>query len=184
MGRVLIVDDDTDTCRVAAKLLRRHGKAVTCATRAADALAVLHSEPIDLIILDLLMPVMDGVELLRAVRRQAQWDRVAVVAYSAVADSDASEEMRQLGAQACIIKGEGSFNTLCSLVEEFHNGRWPASPKADAPPVTGPPNGIERRRSLREPASGEITIRAGQKTLRGSLHDASKTSSGGCRTFG
>ena len=68
MPNVLIVEKTTDTSDALAKFLERLGHVVTCAPNGTDALLVLmRSEP-DVIILDLLLPDMDGPSFLEVVR--------------------------------------------------------------------------------------------------------------------
>jgi DNA-binding response OmpR family regulator len=68
--RVLIVDDDLPSLKMNSYLLREEGYEVLTATNGAEALEVLNSELVDLVILDVMMPMMDGHETLRRVRQQ------------------------------------------------------------------------------------------------------------------
>lgn len=66
---VLFVDDEPVSCHVAERILRTGipNIRVTCAANGAEALEILDREPVDLLITDLAMPVLDGIELLLAV---------------------------------------------------------------------------------------------------------------------
>jgi DNA-binding NtrC family response regulator len=64
-GRLLIVDDETELMRALAEPLQGHGYAVTGVTSAAEALAALADGGFDLLLSDLMMPGMDGIQLLR-----------------------------------------------------------------------------------------------------------------------
>ncbi|MDQ4075821.1 MAG: response regulator transcription factor [Chloroflexota bacterium] len=68
--RVLIVDDDLPSLKMNSFLLREEGYEVSTATNGAEALERLEDEVIDLIILDVMMPLMDGHETLRRVRQR------------------------------------------------------------------------------------------------------------------
>src|SRR5262249_20112495 len=70
MPRVLVVDDDPDMCSVLAAALEADGFDVTKAMDAKRALQELGSEPPDAVILDVMMPGMDGFELLAEVRQR------------------------------------------------------------------------------------------------------------------
>ncbi len=70
MARILIVEDDAHTVAVLSLWLGQHGHDVVETGNGADALEVLSEEPVDLIISDVNMPRMDGVELARVVRSQ------------------------------------------------------------------------------------------------------------------
>ena len=68
--RILVVDDEADICAVLALALEADGFAVTKATDARTALATLEQDPPDVVILDIMMPGMDGFELLAQVRQR------------------------------------------------------------------------------------------------------------------
>jgi DNA-binding response OmpR family regulator len=70
MPRVLVVDDEPDICSVLALALQADGFDVAKAADARTALAELESAPPDIVILDIMMPGMDGFELLGQVRQR------------------------------------------------------------------------------------------------------------------
>jgi DNA-binding response OmpR family regulator len=70
MPRVIVVDDDPDMCSVLAAALETDGFEVVKAMDAAGALQELEAAPPDAVILDVMMPGMDGFELLAAVRQR------------------------------------------------------------------------------------------------------------------
>ena len=67
-GRVLVVDDDPDVRDSLVLALRYAGYQVSAAVDGADALALLARSPVDLIVLDVLMPMVDGLEACRRLR--------------------------------------------------------------------------------------------------------------------
>ena len=67
-GRILVVDDQSANVRVVKALLERHGYVVTAASNGKDALEAATGETPDLLLLDMMMPGMDGFELLAALR--------------------------------------------------------------------------------------------------------------------
>ncbi len=71
MTRILIVDDDPHLREVLRYALTREGHAVREAVHGADALRLLAAEPADLVILDVVMPELDGIETCRAIRRSS-----------------------------------------------------------------------------------------------------------------
>jgi DNA-binding response OmpR family regulator len=70
MPRVLLVDDEPDLCSVLAIALETDGFQVDSANDARRALELLESDPPDVVILDIMMPGMDGFELLGQVRHR------------------------------------------------------------------------------------------------------------------
>ena len=69
-GRILLVEDDRFLRRAAEASLRQRGFAVTVAADGEEALAKVRAEIPDLILLDLLMPKLTGIEVLRALRAE------------------------------------------------------------------------------------------------------------------
>lgn len=69
-GTLLVVDDEPLVLRMMHGVLSQHGHRVLTAERALDALRVLDTEPVDVLIADLCMPGVGGVELLAETRRQ------------------------------------------------------------------------------------------------------------------
>src|SRR5262245_38784174 len=94
--RVLVVEDDGDIRRILALFLAEKGFQTKIAENAPDALALLAEEPMDLILSDVRMPGMTGLDLLRAVKeRDPEIQLVLMSAYSNVKDA---VEAIQLGA--------------------------------------------------------------------------------------
>jgi CheY-like chemotaxis protein len=83
---VLLVDDDVEILDSLSFLLEDEGYAVQTATNGQNALAVLERIPLPaLALVDLRMPVMDGVELIEALRQDPRYARLPVIAFSAAA---------------------------------------------------------------------------------------------------
>ncbi len=67
--RVLIVDDEVEFLDTLAKRLSKRKLQVSCSTTGEDAIRVLRDKPFDVVILDVKMPGMDGIEALREIKR-------------------------------------------------------------------------------------------------------------------
>ena len=78
-GRLLVVDDDPDVRESLERALRHAGFAVTTAGHGADALASLARSPVDLIVLDVLMPMLDGFDACRRLRQRGDATPVLVL---------------------------------------------------------------------------------------------------------
>jgi len=91
--RVLLVDDDPSTRRLLSVHLQKAGYAVLQAEHGLAGLAVLDQEPVDLIVLDLMMPVMDGLRFLHELRETRRIDLpVLVLTATATSSGDGSEQ--------------------------------------------------------------------------------------------
>jgi two-component system response regulator MprA len=85
-GRVLVVDDDPDVRDSLARALRLSGYAVTTALHGADALDAVARSPVDLIVLDVQMPVLDGFDACRMLRARGDVTPVLVLTARAAVD--------------------------------------------------------------------------------------------------
>ncbi len=105
MRHVLIVDDKPDNLLYLDALLTGNGYRVQSAQHGAEALVMARTEPPDLIIADLLMPVMDGYTLLRHWKSDARLMRVPFVVYTATHTEPEDERLAlSLGADAFLVK--------------------------------------------------------------------------------
>jgi CheY-like chemotaxis protein len=107
MAKVLIVDDHDDIGRVMARLVRRSGheaEYVTSGEAALEHLRAAASLP-DLVILDVMMPRVDGLEVLRALRQEERTVGLPVVMFSAMSEDRFRERALQTGASDYWVKG-------------------------------------------------------------------------------
>ncbi len=86
-GRILVVDDQAANIRVVSALLSRHGYEVVTADTGEEAVAMVRAQAPDLLLLDMMMPGMDGFELLEQVR-QLELPDVPVIFLTAAHDRD------------------------------------------------------------------------------------------------
>ena len=84
MSTVLVVDDEFDILEALKDILELEGYRALGAPNGALALKAMKESPPDLVIADLMMPVMDGLELLKAARADRQLAKVPVVLMSAL----------------------------------------------------------------------------------------------------
>ncbi len=99
---VLIVEDDDGLRPLIRLALAQKGFRVACAENGAAALDALGRECVDLLIIDLQMPVMDGLTLLRTLREQGR--QYPVIVLSAAAEPSRERELTELGAAAVLRK--------------------------------------------------------------------------------
>ena len=78
--RILVVEDDRNVCELVTLYLEREGLNVECVHDGAEALARIRAEPPDLIVLDLMLPSVDGLEICRRVRRESDTPIVMLTA--------------------------------------------------------------------------------------------------------
>jgi len=103
--RILVVDDGPDIMKVVVFRLRKAGYEIANATNGLEALDLLErGETVDLIRLDLVMPVADGYEFCRSLRGDAGLCAIPVIILSASATRDTRERVKELGARDYIVK--------------------------------------------------------------------------------
>jgi two-component system cell cycle response regulator len=119
MRHVLVVDDMVETCRLVAALVSRCGHRATWATSGEEALAALARNPADLVLLDAMMPGMDGAEVLRRIRSDATTATVPVVVFSAVADPQFRQHMLDEGANDYWVKAAFDFAQLQERLKPY-----------------------------------------------------------------
>jgi adenylate cyclase len=97
-GRVLVVDDDRVNRMLLTRGLERDGHRVRCAEDGLEALALLHDEPCDVVLLDIVMPKLDGVSLLERIKADPALHDVPVIMISGVDERDSVVRCIEIGA--------------------------------------------------------------------------------------
>jgi signal transduction histidine kinase/CheY-like chemotaxis protein len=96
-GRILLVEDNPVNQLVAKGMLGKLGCEVSVAAHGAEALDQLEHSEFDLVLMDCNMPVMDGYEASRQIRRSGRWPQLPIVALTANAMSEERERCRAAG---------------------------------------------------------------------------------------
>lgn len=117
--RILIVDDNADQGRPLALILRHSGYDAHFVTSGQAALEDVRSEKPQLMIVDLMMPGMTGIEVLRHVRRDQQTAAIPVVIYSACSDEKQMAYARQAGANDYWVKVSMRLDEICRRIDGY-----------------------------------------------------------------
>jgi two-component system KDP operon response regulator KdpE len=130
--RILVVDDDPTIRRTLRINLRARGFDVEEVGTGADALSTLEDAPPDLVVLDLGLPDLDGVEVLRRIRAGSQ---VPVVVLSARHQSDDKVEALDEGADDYVTKPFGMDELMARVRSALRRGGGEADSLSGVPPV-------------------------------------------------
>jgi len=101
---ILLVDDDPHVLDFITEVLEGEGFRCHRESSGTQVMSLLQQEPIQLVILDLLMPKMDGWEVLEAMHRERLTDRIPVLIVSAVPSETSRRKALDLGARDYILK--------------------------------------------------------------------------------
>jgi DNA-binding response OmpR family regulator len=127
-GRILIVDDDVRLADMLVELLTRENFQPVYASSGASALASIARRSFDLLILDVMMPQMDGLDLLRRVRKQGN---VPVLVVTALGDEKDRILALELGADDYLVKPFSMRELVARLraiLRRSANGRLDSAP--------------------------------------------------------
>ena len=102
--QIMVVDDDQDTVAILAHHLRREGFVPIEANSGAQCLKLVHENEVDVILLDLMMPEMDGFEVVKALRDNPETAEIPIIMITARDDLDARAEGMRLGVSDFLAK--------------------------------------------------------------------------------
>jgi CheY-like chemotaxis protein len=119
MSTILVVDDTALAREAVAKLLEYEGFKVLRAEHGRDAWAMMYDHTPDLVVLDLMMPEMDGVTLLRMIRRSDRWEKLPVVVLTGANDDNKLiQRAKELKIQDLVPKATFGFDDLLTRVKK------------------------------------------------------------------
>jgi CheY-like chemotaxis protein len=122
MAEVLIVDDEPDARKPLGRLLEKVGHVVRVAPDGREALTQVLLKLPDVVVLDLLMPNMDGTDFLAALRSYRRLQRLPVVVLTALSNTPTLDRARALGAHSVLLKSKATFDDVRHAVEEAVRG--------------------------------------------------------------
>lgn len=115
---ILIIDADTVSSASLARLLRYNGHAAVVVPSPMEALALLPTRKPAAIILDLTLPHINGIELIKAIRTDKEFDAVPIIVYTADFSQSLAAEAQKCGAADVIVKGTVGTQSLLARIEK------------------------------------------------------------------
>jgi two-component system chemotaxis sensor kinase CheA len=120
--RILVVDDSITTRMLIKNILEQAGFAVAVANDGAQALSMLRQEPFDLLLSDVEMPNLNGFELCRAIRQDANLAHLPVILCTSLGSPEDRRQGAEAGANAYMIKADFEHGQLLHLIAELIEG--------------------------------------------------------------
>jgi PleD family two-component response regulator len=117
--KVLIVDDNADQGRPLALILKHSGYDAGFVTSGEAAMSRVADDPPQLMILDLMMPGMSGLDVLRLIRSNPRTADLPVVIYSAISDEKMIDLARKQGANDFWVKVGMRVEEICTRVSSY-----------------------------------------------------------------
>jgi len=128
MAAILIVDDNAVVQRVISVTLRKAGHTLTVASGVAEAMQRLADSPVELMLLDVSMPDVDGLTLLRQLRADARYRALPIIMLTASGQDQDRVDARAAGANDFLTKPASSSELVATV------RRWlPADPLGSTP---------------------------------------------------
>lgn len=117
--RILVVDDSITSRTLLKNVLESYGYEVKTACDGTDALALLQTEPFDLVSSDVEMPQMDGFELTARLRADERFARLPIVLVTSLESQDDRQRGVEVGADAYIVKSSFDQSNLLEIIRKF-----------------------------------------------------------------
>ena len=132
-ARILVVDDVAVNREILKRRLVRRGFEIQEACGGREALEIIDSVPVDLVLLDIMMPDVDGLEVVRTVRRTRSAEELPIIMVSAKSFSEDVTHCMELGANGYVTKPV-DFETTLTLIHRELDRKSPGCPYSTAQP--------------------------------------------------
>lgn len=116
---ILLVEDDAFVSDIYQTKLGQEGYRVESAENGLAALKVLEKTTPDIILLDIVMPYMDGMEVLKKLKENDNWKNIPVVLLTNLSEKDKVEEGLSMGANDYLIKSHFTPSEVVNRIKSF-----------------------------------------------------------------
>ncbi len=120
MTTIMIVDDYAPTHRLMSFVLEQHGYTVITAIDGEQALSRLYTHTVDLVVTDLTMPRMDGIELVRAIRADERYTRLPIIMITGTVKEQDEVKAAGVGVNAFLTKPVDSDDLVNEVDRLLH----------------------------------------------------------------
>jgi len=118
----LVVDDNQDTVDILTRLLRRHDMVVLQAYNGTGCLETVRSQPVDVILLDVMMPKMDGLAVCKELKQISP--TLPIILVTAKDDMTTRTAAMELGVSEFVVKPVNHIDLLARIETQLSVRRW------------------------------------------------------------
>jgi CheY-like chemotaxis protein len=112
MPTVMVVDDTAIIRETVARILRKEGYTTVCASNGKEALETIQAAAPDIMLLDIMMPEMDGMATLAHLRQNPRWHSLPIIMMTALSDDEHQSKAEMLGASDYMVKARVSIDQM------------------------------------------------------------------------
>ncbi len=120
-GRILIVDDDPHAVEILTRMLEREGYACVSAAGGPAALHIVREQPVDVILLDVMMPEMDGLQVCEHLREDSDLRQIPVILLTAKDDMETRSQGMALGVSEYLTKPVNKRELFVRIGAQLHS---------------------------------------------------------------
>lgn len=117
--KILVVEDETPLSKLLCTELLDKGYQVVCAANGEVGLSEAEKIKPDLILLDILMPAMDGITMLKEIRKTRWGKKIKVIIISNLVHDEGESQLAGLGVDEYLVKSNETFERVMERVEEL-----------------------------------------------------------------
>jgi len=114
--KILVVEDEKPLCDAIKFRLERYGITAFISNTAEEAMKILKKENVDLIWLDIKLPIINGIEFLKIIRNNPDWKDKKVIVVSASGSDEMKKKMGEMGILDFIVKNEMKLDDIIKRV--------------------------------------------------------------------
>lgn len=122
MKKILLAEDDRPISNTLANKLKRHDFEVLQAPNGKEALKMIKTDKPDLVLLDLIMPIMDGFTVLENLKKENLIKKTPIIVFSNLGQKSDIEKVEALGVKNYLVKSDMSLNDVIGKINEVLSG--------------------------------------------------------------
>ena len=119
--KILIIDDDVDTLKLVGLMLQKQGYQIAAANNGERGLTQAEVEKPDLILLDIIMPYMDGLEVLKKIKSEERLKNIPIILLTNLSQKEEISQGLELGANDYLIKSHFTPSEVLEKIKKYLN---------------------------------------------------------------